>query len=116
MEMQRLQADISSYGGGVQHIMEGRLDTPAAHQSLTRIAAAADQSQGGFYEVDAVRMDAELFRLGVKDPQVRHALVYRYGLGTSPGSTWQASDVDGRDNILSGLGMAIFGGPSFPTR
>lgn len=116
MEMQRLQADIASYGGGVQHIMEGRLDTPAAHQSLTRIATAADQSRGGFYEVDAVRMDAELFRLGVKDPQVRHALVYRYGLGTAPGSTWQASDVDGRDNILSGLGMAIFGGPSFPTR
>jgi hypothetical protein len=116
MEMQRLQADIASYGGGVQHIMEGRLDTPAAHQSLSNIARASDQSGGGFYEVDAVRMDAELFRLGVRDPQVRHALVYRYGLGTAPGSTWQASDVDGRDNVLSGLGMAIFGGPSFPTR
>lgn len=94
----RVAAESLRYGPGVEDLMGGNYGTPGAQEALADIAAESDQSWTGFYHSDARRLDAELQRLGIMDPEVRRQLVEQYGLGgMSSGSG------GGRSGVISGL-------------
>lgn len=71
----------ASYGPGVRSVIAGDVDTPEAQAALEAMAARADQSWTGFYNADAVRLNAILDRIGVADPKKRREIVEKYGLG-----------------------------------
>lgn len=99
----RVAAEVQRYGvPGVEELMAGQYDTPGAQEALEAIAAGADQSWTGFYNSDARRMDAELMRLGVMDPEMRRQLVTRYGLATTFGPSSRSGPISGIVNALSG--------------
>lgn len=104
----RLDPLVATHGAGVVNISQGDYDTPAAQEALDSIAAGADQSWSGFYNSDAVRMDAILRRIGVGDPAVRQALVQKHGLGTMA-----ASGPGGRSGVISGLFNWLSGPPTY---
>lgn len=94
----RVAAESLRYGPGVEELMSGNYGTPGAQEALANIAAESDQSWTGFYHSDARRLDAELARLGITDPEARRQLVEQYGLGgMSSGSG------GGRSGVISGL-------------
>jgi hypothetical protein len=77
---QQLSISERAFGPGVRDIVGKQYDTPAAVEAFSNIAKQANQSWTGFWEADAQRMDAILYRLGVSDPAVRHRLVEEHGL------------------------------------
>jgi hypothetical protein len=98
----------SQYGPGARHIVDGAYDTPEAQESLGAMAAAADKSWTGFYNSDAVRLDATLQRLGIADPSVRKRLVNEYGLGPM-----SASGPGGRSGPVSMFANWLYGAPRY---
>ena len=98
----------AKHGPGVRHILAGSYETPEAQASLESMAAAADQSWTGFYNSDAVRLDATLQRLGVADPSVRRGLVNFYGLG--PGAAFGPG---GRSGPISNTVNWWYGDPRY---
>lgn len=109
-ERERLAPFISQYGPGVQHILDGNYGTPEAQESLGLIAADADRSWTGFYNSDALRMDATLQQMGVTDPNLRRQFIEEYGLGTQ-----QAFGPGGRSGPISGLVNFFSGDPRYTT-
>jgi hypothetical protein len=95
------QQAVALAGPGAVDILAGNFQTPAAQASLEKLAADADQSWTGFYNSDAVRMDAMLQRLGVSDPGRRQALVVQYGIG-KPLAPGRSGPISAFFNWLSG--------------
>ena len=79
-EMQKRQALVAQYGPGVEDILAGVDRTPAAEETLRKIALESDKNYFGFWKSDAERMNAILQRLGVEDPARRKQFVETYGL------------------------------------
>jgi hypothetical protein len=77
---QQLAISERAFGPGVRDIAGKQYENPAAVETLSAIAKQANKSWTGFWEADAQRMDAILYRLGVTDPAVRHKLVEDHGL------------------------------------
>lgn len=105
-----LQPLEAKYGPGVRQIADNIYDTPEAEESLAAMAYDADKSWTGFYNSDAVRLDAILSRL-ITDPTVRQGLVDTYGLGAM-----SASGPGGRSGPISGVVNFFSGNPAYPSR
>jgi hypothetical protein len=105
-----LQPLEAKYGIGVRQIADNIYDTPEAEESLAAMAYDADKSWTGFYNSDAVRLDAILSRL-ITDPTVRQGLVDTYGLGAM-----SASGPGGRSGPISGVVNFFSGNPAYPSR
>lgn len=80
-DLQRRQSLVAQYGPGVEDLLSG-VDglTPAAEDTLRKIAGEADKNYFGFWKSDAERMNAILQRLGIEDPARRKQYVETYGL------------------------------------
>jgi hypothetical protein len=98
----------AQHGAGIRHIIAGNYETPEAQASMESMAAASDQSWTGFYNSDALRLDATLQRLGITDPSVRLRLVNQYGLGPMA-----AFGPGGRSGPISGIVNWMYGAPSY---
>lgn len=80
-ELLRRQTLTAQYGPGVEDLLTqpGSL-TPAAEDTLRKIATEADQNYFGFWQSDAERMNAILQRIGIADPSQRKVFVETFGL------------------------------------
>jgi hypothetical protein len=78
-EMLRRQQLVAEYGPGVEHIIAGQDKSPAAQETLRKIAAESDQNSFGFWQSDAERMNDILKRLDVSDPARRKQFIDQYG-------------------------------------
>jgi hypothetical protein len=107
-EQEKMAADklreneaVALAGPGGIDIVRGNLHTPAADQALQDVAASSDQSWTGYYNSDAVRLDAMLRRLGIEDQATRQGLVTKYGLG-KPFAPGRSGPISAFFNWMSG--------------